>query len=174
MAVKGWMRAGFLATATFALGSNQVWTNVCHSRPQQHYNLLCDPSQKGAFPVCLQPHQAIFLASSTFSIQGLKGVGRCEPSQKGCLPDNPQAHQAYVPGSTFMTNGFLAGIFGFSIVTDNVICCFRALILVYYCDLQQGSLLYRFAISPFYSTDCYVDLPYRRLYHRNLTEPLMK
>jgi hypothetical protein len=62
--------------------------------------LLCIPSQKGGFFVCLQPHQATVRDSVITTFTGSKPVPWCEPSQNGCFLDTPQAHHQYVPGLT--------------------------------------------------------------------------
>ena len=44
-------------------------------------NFPCEPSQKGLFPDCLQPHQKTFLASANSAFTGVMPVPLCEPSQ---------------------------------------------------------------------------------------------
>ena len=40
------------------------------SEPVVHFSLLCEPSQKGAVPVCLHMHQATLPAASSISPPG--------------------------------------------------------------------------------------------------------
>jgi hypothetical protein len=62
---------------------------------------LCDPSQRGEFPVCLQPQNDMVPASAASNFKGENADPLCEPSQNGCLPLLPQAHHQYdFPAST--------------------------------------------------------------------------
>ena len=64
-------------------------------------SLLCEPSQKGASPVCLHMHQATLPAAAMLTFFGPRPVPWWEPSQKGWLLECPQAHHQYSPGSAF-------------------------------------------------------------------------
>ncbi len=53
---------------------------------------LCDPSQRGALPVILQPQKLTTPEVSASNYIGLKLLPFCDPSQNGCLPLLPQEH----------------------------------------------------------------------------------
>ena len=53
---------------------------------------MCDPSQRGAFPVCLQPQKLTVPEVSASNFIGEKLDPLCDPSQNGCLPLLPQEH----------------------------------------------------------------------------------
>ena len=55
-------------------------------------SLLWLPSQRGMFPLCLQPQNDTVPACSASNFIGVKALPLCEPSQNGCLPLLPQAH----------------------------------------------------------------------------------
>ena len=80
---------------------------------------LCEPSQKGLFLLCLQPHQATVFFSSISVRIGVIPLPRCDPSQKGCPCDFPQAHQAYLPGAISCTWG-LSWVFSGSAIVDSL------------------------------------------------------
>ncbi len=60
----------------------------------QTHRSVCVLSQYGGFFVRLQPHQAMVLFDSSFTVTGVMPVPAWEPSQKGWVALLPQRHQA--------------------------------------------------------------------------------
>jgi peptide-methionine (S)-S-oxide reductase len=75
------------------------------AEPSGHGSLLCEPSQRGLLPLCLQPQNDTVPACSASNFIGTNELPLCEPSQNGCLPLLPQAHHQYdFPASTSTLN----------------------------------------------------------------------
>src|SRR5262245_44035739 len=68
-----------------------------------HYSVLCVPSQKGRFLVCLQQQKYLCPDLGAVHWTGLKLVTLWLPSQKGCDLESPQAHHQYSLPSSTMT-----------------------------------------------------------------------
>jgi hypothetical protein len=65
---------------------------------------LCEPSQNGAFVLCLQPQSHSFCGSETLNRTGVNSpAALCEPSQNGWRRDWPQRHQKYSPAASSTT-----------------------------------------------------------------------
>ena len=61
---------------------------------QKRYGkVLCDPSQNGAFLVCLHAQKYFVPASVMVTFSGVNPVPLCDPSQKGWRFEPPQVHQ---------------------------------------------------------------------------------
>jgi hypothetical protein len=78
--------------------------------------LLCEPSQFGWLPVCLQLQRAILPSSAISKMCGANEVPPWEPSQKGCPLDSPQVQKAYFPALRSRTAGDVPAILGLSIL----------------------------------------------------------
>ena len=92
----------------------EVVKKRCYKKATPFFNyLLCDPSQNGPLPVCLQAHKYAVLLSSAVKTIGAIPLPLCEPSQYGCLLDKPHAHHAYFfPSSNSIAIGALPALVG--------------------------------------------------------------
>ena len=108
----------FCSSAMAAVESNRVNCKI------RKYRMVFQPliekwvsSQRGLFPVRLQPQNATMPVFSATNSTGKKAVSLCEPSQKGWLLLRPQAHHQYVlPSSTFTAKGPFFAITGSSLI----------------------------------------------------------